>query len=282
MNKIKFFINYSGYCLANAKYVIKGGKNQLIKFHALYALILHPKKGYILFDTGYTRRFFDATNSYPNRIYANETKVVVEKKNEVKSQLESIGITAKEIKHIIISHFHADHIGGLKDFTNAKIYCSKKSYKQVKSISNFFAFSKGILKDLIPKDIENRLVFIEESGTQKEDAIFKIKYDLFKDNTILAYDLPGHAKGQIGILLQTLKNKYFLVADSCWDIRAVKEDRLPHQIVRLFFDSWKDYIKSLEKIKKFKKLNPEVTLVPTHCSKTTDLLISKKLNIDDL
>ena len=116
MNKVKFFINYSGYCLANAKYVIKGQKSQLIKFHALYALILHPSKGYILFDSGYTTRFFDATNSYPNKIYANETKVVIEKKNEVKSQLESTGIMAEEIKHIIISHFHADHIGGIKGF----------------------------------------------------------------------------------------------------------------------------------------------------------------------
>ena len=282
MNKVKFLINYSGYCLADAKYVIKGQKSKLIKFHALYALILHPRKGYILFDTGYTTRFFDATNSYPNKIYANKTKVVIEKKNEVKSQLESIGILAKEIKHIIISHFHADHIGGLKDFVNAKIYCSKKSYKQVKSINNFFAFSKGILKDLIPKNIEKRLAFIEDIATQKEDEIFKKKYDLFNDNTIIAYDLPGHAKGQVGILLETLKNKYFLIADSCWNIQAIKEDKLPNKIVRLFFDSWKDYIISLKRIKKFKKLNPEVTLVPTHCSKTTDPLISKKLNIDAL
>ena len=86
----------------NVKHVIKGEKSKLIKFNALYALISHPDKGYILFDTGYTRRFYDATKSYPNKIYANETKVTITKSNEVKSQLESIGIKAEEIKHIII------------------------------------------------------------------------------------------------------------------------------------------------------------------------------------
>ena len=282
MNNVKFFINYSGYCLANVKHVIKGEKSKLIKFNALYALISHPDKGYILFDTGYTRRFYDVTKSYPNKIYAKETKVTITKSNEVKSQLESIGIKAEEIKHIIISHFHADHIGGLKDFKNANIYCSKKSYNQVKSINNFFAFSKGILKDLIPIDIETRLKFIEDISIEKEDEIFQEKYDLFQDQTIMIYNLPGHAAGQIGILLNTLKNKYFLISDACWDIRAITNNKLPNKIVRLFFDSWQDYICSIENIKRFKKLNPEITLIPSHCSKTTDILISEKLDINVL
>lgn len=282
MNKVKFLINYSGYCLANVKHVIKGKKSKLIKFHALYALISHPNKGYILFDTGYTRRFYDATKSYPNKIYANETKVVITKDNEVKSQLESIGIHTEKIKHIIISHFHADHIGGLKDFKNANIYCSKKSYNQVKSINNFFAFSKGILKDLIPIDIEKRLRFIEDISIKKEDEIFQAKYDLFQDETIIIYNLPGHAAGQIGILLNTLKNKYFLIADACWNIKAITENKLPNKIVSLFFHSWQDYINSIKNIRKFKKLNPKVTIIPSHCSKTTDVLLSEKLDLNAL
>ena len=106
---------------------------------------------------------------------------------------------------------------GLKDFNHATMYCTKKSYQQVKQVSNFFAFSKGILKHLIPEDIEDRLVFIEEFSTENSDDIFGVRYDLFQDNSVMIYNLPGHAAGQIGIVVKTQKKKYFLVADSCWD-----------------------------------------------------------------
>ena len=282
MKAIKLYLNYAGYCFANAKHVVNGDKDEMIKFHALFALLHHPKKGWILFDTGYSSRFYESTKKYPNKIYANATKVVVNETDEIKNQIKSIGLETSDIQHIIISHFHADHIGGLIDFNNATIYCAKKAYQKAKQISDLFAFSKGVLKDLIPEDIEERLVFIEDFSTSITDDIFSVNYDLFKDNSVIIYNLPGHAAGQIGIEFETQKEKYFLVADSCWDKRAFKEGKLPNSIVRLFFDSWKDYKDSLEKLISYHKKFPDVIIVPTHCSKTTDNLVSNEINMDVL
>ena len=282
MKKIKLYLNYAGHCFASAQHVVKGAKHEMIKFHALFGLLHHPEKGWILFDTGYTTRFYECTKSYPNKIYANATRVVIPAGSEIKNQLESIGLKTSDINHVIISHFHADHIGGLKDFNNAIIYCTKKAYQQVKEINNFIAFCKGILKDLIPNDIEDRLIFIEDFSSSKSDTIFGVKYDLFQDNSVIIYDLPGHAAGQIGIEVETLKNKYFLIADSCWDERAYKQGKLPNSIVRLFFDSWKDYKNSLEKISKYYKTYPNTLIVPTHCNKTTDNLVSDKIDMNGL
>ena len=282
MNKVKLYLNYAGYCLSNAKHVVKGDKSKLIKFNALFALILHPTKGYILFDTGYTQRFFDATKNFPNKIYALATKVNLDKSEEVKSQLESHGISTDEINHIIISHFHADHIGGLKDFKKAKFYCTKKSYNQVTSISDYFAFSKGILKQLIPSDFNDRVFFIENNSSLVNDNIFGHAYDLFNDGSIKVYNLPGHAADQIGIQIQTIKKNYFLLADACWDKRAIFNDKYPSKIVKLFFDSWNDYMSSLNKIKQYNNQFPNTILVPTHCSKTTHDLVSNKITFDVL
>ena len=282
MKAIKLYLNYAGHCFASAKHVVKGDKDEMIKFHALFALLHHPEKGWILFDTGYTSRFYESTKSYPNRIYANATKVVITDADEIKNQIKSIGLETLDIQHIIISHFHADHIGGLKDFNNATIYCTKKAYQKAKKISNLFAFSKGVLKDLIPDDIEERLVFVEDFSSPNPDDIFGVTYDLFQDNSIIVCDLPGHAAGQIGIEFETQNEKYFLVADSCWDERAYKEGILPNSIVRLFFDSCKDYKDSLGKVSSYHKKFPDVIIVPTHCSKTTDNLVSNEINMDVL
>jgi len=276
------YLNYAGHCFASAHHVVKKDEKKQIKFHALFALLKHPEKGWILFDTGYTDRFYNSTKKYPNKIYANLTKVDITSENEVVNQIKSAGLKPSDIKYIIISHFHADHIGGLKDFKNASFYCTKKSYKQVKKISNLFAFSKGILKDLIPENIESKLKYIEDISVRKIDDIFGFSYDLFGDNSILIYNLPGHAAGQIGILLKTSKRKYFLVADSCWDMRAFKEGELPNSIVRLFFDSWSEYKDSIQKLSLFHKNSPEVLIVPTHCSKTTDQLVSDYIEMDAL
>lgn len=282
MKKVKLFLNYAGFCYAKESHAIKGGAPKAIKFQALFGLIEHPEKGWILYDTAYTTRFHEVTKNYPNKIYAQLTKVVIEPENEVKSQLRHFGIEADDIKHIIITHFHADHVAGLKDFKNATIYCSRVAFSQLKSISNFWAFSKGILKTLIPDDFDSRVQLIEEMAEKKPDSLFNRKYDLFGDDSIYLYELPGHAAGQIGVRVETEKQNYFLIADACWLKISYKELLLPPPIVKLFFDSWKDFKESLQKVHNFHLQHPEVVIVPTHCSESTDPLVSSNYDINAL
>lgn len=277
MKTVKLYLNYAGFCYAKGSHAVAGDPSAEIKFHALFGLIKHPEKGWVLFDTGYTNRFYSSTKKFPEKIYALLTKVQIEDQDSVAEQLKRAGIAPAEIKHILISHFHADHIAGMKDFPNATFYCTKAAWKQVVKIPNRLGFTKGILKNLIPQDLETRLVFIEDEATQLHDEAFGPIWDIFNDNSIHAFDLPGHAAGQYGILARTDQRKYFLVSDACWDIRAITDNALPSPIVRLFFDSWKDYKTSIVKIRKFKALNPEVELIPTHCNKTVHPLLKGSL-----
>ena len=282
MNKVKLHLGYSGYCMAKENHTIKGGGHIDIKFFALWGLIKHPTQGYILFDTGYTKRFFEATKRYPNKLYAKLTKVFLNDDDTVKEQLRKNNIDCNEINHIIISHFHADHVGGLKDFQNAQFHVSQVALDHVNNISRSLAFSKGILTDLIPSDLNERTLIIEEHSIKLTDPIFNHKYDLFGDETIMVFNLGGHAAGQIGILLETEKDHYFLVADACWNMKAITEDKLPSPIVRLFFDSWKDYKQSIAKLKTFHSKYQSVKIVPTHCAYTTEGLVSNQIFSNEL
>lgn len=282
MKKCKLYLSSAGYCTAKASHAVRGDSNKDISFKALFGLIQHPDHGWILFDTGYTRRFYKTTRYFPNKIYALITKVFVDEQDEVKAQIEKAGIHCDDIRHVIISHFHADHIGGLKDFKNAVFHCSQAAYDQVKQVSDFMGFSKGILKDLIPDDFGSRVQFVEQTGAPVKDDIFGYAIDLFSDNSIRVYPLPGHAAGQIGILLQTNTRKYFLVADSCWDRRAFLEMKLPHPIAKLMFHSWNDHVEVVRKISLFHKQYPDVLIVPSHCSVSTDALISKTFDLHAL
>lgn len=282
MKKVKLYLNYAGHCFADENHAIKGGRKAKIKFHALWGLIEHEEKGLILYDTGYTDRFFKATKSYPNKIYAKMTKVVIDPNEEVIAQLEKNNINPSEINYIFITHFHADHVAGLLDFPEAKIYTSRAALNQIQKISNTFAFTKGVLKDLIPTNLLERTLVIEDICKPIQDPILKVKYDVFGDTSLYAIPLPGHAAGQLGLLLETEKRPYFLIADACWLKKSFEELAMPNSIVKLFFHSWSDFKKSLRTVHDYHKLNPETAIIPTHCSETTDPLVSSKINMDEL
>lgn len=278
MKKTELYLNYAGHCFAKEHHAIRGGKREDITFHALWGLIKHPEKGFVLFDTGYTSRFFQATKRYPHKIYAKATKVVINNEDEIANQLAAQGIDPLSIEHVLITHFHADHTAGMRDFPNAKFYCTKDALDQALSLPHVISFSKGILKKLLPEDLKNRCVLVDQSCESTSDPILGTKYDIFGDQSMFAIMLPGHAKGQMGIQLQTEKSQYLLIADACWLRKSYEEYVLPHPIVRLFFHSWKDFKSSLRKVHKYHIQNPNLVIVPTHCSSTTDPLISKKID----
>ncbi|AUP80984.1 MBL fold metallo-hydrolase [Flavivirga eckloniae] len=281
MESSKLYLGYAGHCLAKENEAIRGGRKQLIEFKALWGLIEHPTQGLMLFDTGYTKRFYKATSSFPNKIYAKITKVTITPESEVKAQLIAHGIQPEAIKHIFISHFHADHIAGLRDFPNATLHASKDALKQLNSIPKALGFTKGILKELLPENYMERISVIETSVKRNISALGEV-YDLFGDGHIIAVPLPGHAAGQMGLLISTKKQTYFLVADACWLKETYKKGTLPHPIVRIFFHSWKDFKNSLTRLRAYHKENPETIIVPTHCSETTDALVHKKIDLDVL
>ena len=64
-------------------------KKRKIRFEATWAIIKHPSRGTVLFDTGYTKRFHTATKYFPNSIYAMITKVEIDSNQEAKNANKS-------------------------------------------------------------------------------------------------------------------------------------------------------------------------------------------------
>ncbi len=75
----------------------------------------------MLFDTGYSRRFFDATAAFPASLYRWVTPVKFDPRKALVTQLRELGVQTEEIAAIVLSHFHADHVAGVLDFPGVKV-----------------------------------------------------------------------------------------------------------------------------------------------------------------
>lgn len=247
-----------GYCKHPEFMVIQGGSFKSIKFPAMAALIKH-EKGNMLFDTGYSKYFFEATKKFPEKLYALTTPVTLDK-----PLCEMID---KKIDFIFISHFHADHIGGLKDFPKAHIFCSKEAYElsQNKKYSRFSKTKQGILPILLPNDFEERVTFIEdleEVDLPLDFLPFSKGYLLLND--IFIVELAGHAHGQYGMIV----NNCFFISDAVWDMRAITLGLKPNILTNLIMKDMSAYNDTIKKLQIFHKNNPQIEIIPTHCIKT--------------
>ena len=262
MDKVEYKIFKTGYCFQNELFTILKGKNIKTKFYAMSVLLKHPKFGYILFDTGYSKEFYSATRKFPYSVYGKITPAVISETDSIKSQLEKAGISSDEIKYIIISHFHADHISGLNDFKNAKFLCLESAYENIKNKKGFNALKEGFLPSLLPDDFKKRVEFIQNKKNIEKYKPFNEVYDIFNDGSILGVDLSGHAKGQTGIIIDDT----FFVSDACWYSRAYRENTPPPLWVRLLLGKNKEYLETLEKLHLFCKNNPDFKIIPSHCN----------------
>jgi glyoxylase-like metal-dependent hydrolase (beta-lactamase superfamily II) len=263
----------SGYCTAPGFVVDPQRGKGRQTFYAVWALLRHPTHGIILFDTGYAERFYQATKSWPEKLYALATPVTISKEEEVVQVLERAGIAASEVNYLLVSHFHADHIGGLLDFPEAKIICSRKAYEEVAHIKRWGGVKKGLLKKLIPDDLATRVRFIESISHPVADASSGlIFYDLFGDSSIRLADLPGHARGMLGLLIPGKEQSIFLASDAAWRHDTFLRQVMPSPIAKLFFDDWKAYRQTFHRLLLYHRSNPSVRILFTHCPETIHYL----------
>ncbi len=218
-----------GYCYNNLHRIYKNMPKETIQFPATAILFSHQNNLYLI-DTGYSKRVFEY--GLKSKIYHKLNPIVYEDSNSLKNQLEADGISNLDIKGIILTHLHPDHIGGLKDFPNSQIIMSEKSYALLVRPK----LLDLVFKNLVPVDWMNRLRIIEE----KED-------DLFQDGTIEVIDLPGHTKDQIGLYFKELKFLY--AADATWGIKFI--DNQLKFIPKLLQRDYKHFNQTILKLKEY-------------------------------
>jgi glyoxylase-like metal-dependent hydrolase (beta-lactamase superfamily II) len=274
---MKINILHAGYCTAPEHIAIHGGRWRTIRFPAMFALFHHPKFGAMLFDTGYSYRFFDETKKFPKRLYRWTTPVTLREEELAINQLSTFNLQPKDISHVFISHFHADHITALPDFPAARFVYLPHAFGHLRSPSTRSGqtssdMKHAFLRGLIPSDFDSRSQEVDISKPillSEEYAPFKTGFDLLGDGSLIGVELPGHAHGQMGLFARDESGQiFFFVADAAWLKQSIVENRPPHKVADFLFPDPVAYRETLKDLQTFYFTHPETHVVPSHCEET--------------
>ncbi|MGO4530561.1 MBL fold metallo-hydrolase [Paenibacillus sp. 2TAF8] len=274
---VKLYLGAAGYCTHPEFLTLRGGSLRAVPFPAGFACILHPDHGPILLDTGYSSRFFEETARLPNALYRHITPVVYREEDSAVHFLERIGLKATDIRYVILSHFHGDHIAGVRDFPDARFIYLPRAYDAVRSLGSIAAVKAGFLAGLLPDDFIQRSMPINDQPKKWSEMAesrgiaaperfpWEEVYDIFGDGSLLGVDVSGHAEGMMGLLLRTEQHKYFLCADAVWSSRAFREKRRPHALAGIIMSDRQQYRQNFDKLIQLHQQFPALRIVPSHC-----------------
>lgn len=207
--------------------VLKDGAWRPVTLGVRYGVWLHPSEGPVLIDTGYGPEVTSGPRSLALALYAAVIRPKLVQMPE--AVLERLGFTAADVNTIVITHFHADHVSGLRRFPNARFVAA--GWPALKAQSGFQHLRHGVFTELLPNDFEDRLTAMENLP---DIALpFGSARDIFGDSSLLGLDLPGHALGHTGVVWP--EQKLIYAADAQWLKRAALDNRPPRGPARLIY-----------------------------------------------
>lgn len=261
---VRFQALDTGYCVVRERLVLRGGAWRKIHCHALAFLIEHPREGWILFDTGYAPRMIDATARFPFRLYRWATPLRLDPQWALVEQLPLRGIPVHNVRWIILSHLHADHVAGLLDFPQSRIVVTQAAADDLDGRAGWRALKRAYLPALFPTDLKARSQLVTTFDDEPLPHLGKT-HDLFGDGLMRLVPLPGHARGQVGLWLSAGDGPVLLAADGCWHSRAFREGRPPHPLTHFIIDDRAAMLATLQSLTAFSRACPGTRILPTHC-----------------
>lgn len=241
--------------------VLRRGAHAPLSLGVRYGLFVHPGNGPVLVDTGYGPRAVSAPGrSALLRAYGAVLRPRLVDASAPVAQLAGLGFQPDNVGTIIVTHFHPDHIAGLRDFPKARFLASGRAWAHLKKASPLRRLRAGFFMELLPEDFEQRLEPIEARQPAPLPFGLGFGFDLFGDGTVLSMDLPGHALGHFGLCWPRLDPPLLYGVDAQWLGAALVPERQPRGPARLIYDDARAVAGSAARVADFARAGGRVVL----------------------
>jgi glyoxylase-like metal-dependent hydrolase (beta-lactamase superfamily II) len=209
-------------------------------------LLVQTNQGSLLVDTGFgTRDYHSPTRSM--KFFLTLMRAPRDMNETAFHQVQRFGSKPEDVKHIVQTHLHLDHAGGLPDFPHAQVHILKDEHDHVLSHRGW---------EYHPEHWAHGPNWVCHGVAGEKWFNFDaIKLDGFEPEIWLV-PLIGHTPGHMAVAIKQ---------DQGWVLHGgdavpfdVKVDEVPEWLSRKILGP------HLPRIREFIKLHPEVQVVGSH------------------
>jgi glyoxylase-like metal-dependent hydrolase (beta-lactamase superfamily II) len=210
-------------------------------------LLIETDQGLVLVDTGL------GTDDYIHdsgilKLFKVVTRVPLDPQEAVARQVVRLGYKPEAVRHIVLTHMHFDHCGGLPDFPHAKVHVFRREYEAFLERPRQFADLAYVRRHIAHgPDWE----FYQDTGEKWYD------FDAIRlpfEPEMWLVPLPGHTRGQCGVAIKTSEGWLFQASDAA----ALFNEEAPDWLIRLALGPHQP------RIQQFAQNHPEVRVVTGH------------------
>ena len=182
------------------------------------AWLIEHDEGLILVDTGETSRVHH--RGYHPRwhpFFRRASAFRVRPDDELGPQLRAIGVRTRDIRHVVMTHLHTDHAGGLEHIVGLKTWVHPIEWKRAQG---FAGVVQGYLPHRWPKWWQPELIGFEP----KSYGPFTERMPLTDRGDVFVVPTPGHTPGHVSVVVHGSPS-FFLAGDTSYT-QALLEQRV--------------------------------------------------------
>lgn len=180
----------------------RGGGLTQVRMPVTVAVLERPE-GIVLIDTGWSRRVCAWPDVDPGRAAKFFLGLDVRPEDALASQLLSLGYVPADVRHIVATHLHIDHVSGAVDFPLATVHCTEAEWEALRRKG--WSYDRRVLE--LPRVACHVLRGPSVLG-------FPACHDLFGDGTVLLLDTCGHTAGSLSVAVKLQSGWLLHVGDA--------------------------------------------------------------------
>jgi glyoxylase-like metal-dependent hydrolase (beta-lactamase superfamily II) len=164
-----------------------------------HCLLIETDQGLVLVDTGFGLQDVQSPYARLNPFFVHFNNIQFDPSYTAIIQIEKLGYSAHDVRHIILTHLDFDHAGGLEDFPEATVHVMQSEKEAAQARQGFVASGR-----YRPKQWD-QVKHWKFYATQGEPWFgFESVRDLAGlPSDILLVPLAGHTKGHAGVAINT-------------------------------------------------------------------------------